>query len=102
MHSDPEDEIPAEEQKQSPRLEIESYDDEPDKGFRAFVLFNTKLETLIEMWMRASQIQMDDDDQLVLQEMRHQIKLMLADHTHDKYLRAVSIMHTAALCGDEE
>jgi hypothetical protein len=99
--TDGEETVP-EEGTRSGKLGIEFSEEDSDRGFRAYTLHNIKVEALIEMWMRASQLPMDEDDQLVLQELRHQIKILLADHTHDRYLKAVSMMSTAEVCSTEE
>lgn len=97
-NDDDDDEKPPE---QDTPMFVELQDQE-DPGFRAYVLHNTRLESLLHIWKSLVQTPLDDDDRLIMDEIRQSIKILLADQTHDRYLKAVSITLSAKLCGVEQ
>ena len=75
--------------------------DQDDPGFRAFVLHSTKLESLLHIWKSLVPVPMDDDDRLVMDELRQAIKILLADKTHEKYLKMITVHSSIQLFGDK-
>lgn len=68
-----------------------------DPGFIAFQMHQSKLEMLLDTWIQCMDKTMSDSDEIVLDEIRHQIKTMMLDNTHDVYLKAVSVSSSIAV-----
>jgi hypothetical protein len=82
--------------------DLKKFDDSPviledDPGFTAFHLHQGKLKLLLEAWVNVLDKEMCESDELVLDEIRHQIKQLLLDNTHDIYLKAVSVSSSMAM-----
>ena len=68
-----------------------------DPGFIAFQMHQSKLEMLLDTWIGCMDKTMSESDEIVLDEIRHQIKIMMLDNTHDVYLKAVSVSSSIAM-----
>lgn len=62
-----------------------------DPGFAAFQMHQSKLELLLDVWIGALEKPLSESDDIVMDEIRHQIKTLLLDNTHDIYIKAVSV-----------
>ena len=67
---------------------IESTD---DPGFIAYDRHLDKLRMLLTTWVGIIDRDLNDRDELVADEIRHQIKKMLTDTTHDIFLKVMSV-----------
>jgi hypothetical protein len=76
-------------------VDLENIDVQDNEGFQACVLHHSRLQSLLSVWLHAAQLDLSSEDVLVMDELRQQLKLLLADQTHDKYLKTVSVFRAA-------
>ena len=99
---DDEDEVTKKSPIDSLLVDLEQIDVQDNEGFQACVLHHSRLQSLLGVWLHASQMQLSSEDDLVMDELRQQLKLLLADQTHDKYLRTVSVFRAGDYTAEPE
>lgn len=85
-----------------PELEIESHrDDSDDAGgiLHSYKLHTDRLNVLLGRWLEAVRVVTDREDEIVLDALRHRLKLTLDDVTHENMMKIVSYS-VAAQFGD--
>lgn len=97
MPQDPDDndEVTKKPTIESLLIDLEDIDTQDNEGFQACVLHHSRLQSLLSVWLHAAQLNLSSEDDLVMDELRQQLKLLLADQTHDKYLKTVSVYRAA-------
>lgn len=71
--------------------EVDYVESTDDPGFIAYDRHLDKLRMLLATWVGVIDRDLNDRDELVADEIRHQIKKMLTDTTHDIFLKVVSV-----------
>ena len=92
MHADNEEGNEQQESQPETGQEIEAYGEiVDDPGFIAFDRHLDKLQMLLTVWTSLIEKPLSDPDELVADEIRHQIKRMLTETTHDMFLKAMTL-----------
>lgn len=99
---DDDDEITKRSRIDSLLVDLENIEPQENEGFQACVLHHSRLQSLLGVWLHAAQLNLSSQDDLVMDELRQQLKLLLADQTHDKYLKTVSVFRAGDYAEEQE
>jgi hypothetical protein len=78
------------------------FNSQENEGFQSCILHHSRLQSLLGVWLHASQLSLSPDDDLVMDELRQALKLLLSDQTHDRYLKTVSVFRAADYAPEEK
>lgn len=87
-----------------PEIEVEATFEETGKSedmLAGYRLFTDRTNMLLGRWLEAIQIVSEPEDMIILDSLRHAVKMTIADTTHDVMLRAVSIAIATQFASEE-